>query len=183
MPAVAKTPFLKPMPLPSLDGPVPQMTVVASPEKGDKLVSVKYLNPEGKCAHEPGSLTVTSRRANYIGEDWRQMSGTLEDAVQAANHLAYFRDDDWFQKNEKGVASVAILDAGKGVYQLLRNRYTEGLGDGMDAIITMPIDRVSQKDADISYPTGWTAPETRVRLNDPRVVAVVGTDVWVRRDQ
>jgi hypothetical protein len=80
--------------------------------------------------------------------------------------------------------SVAILDAGNGVWNLARMKYTEGFGDGMDAIISMPIDKVvGESTSDVSIPYGFMngvdfdhPDKVRVRFDDGRVAALVGVD-------
>ena len=78
--------------------------------------------------------------------------------------------------------SVAVLEAADG-WRLLPVAYSEGMGDGMDAIISMPIDRVGASVSDVSVPYdynhghGFDIPSrVQVRFDDPRVVALVGVD-------
>src|SRR5690606_7859007 len=79
-------------------------------------------------------------------------------------------------------SSVAVLDAGRGVWNLIPIKYTEGLGDGMDAIISIPIDaEVTASGSEVSVPfganggRGFDSPDkVQVRFDDPRVAALVG---------
>jgi hypothetical protein len=180
-----KLPFAPVTGLPSKAGPAPAVVEVPwqhEPSTDGPLATVRYF---GNDTHgDPHQLTVKGY-GDAGGEWWVQLTGTLDDAVRAARDFAVVEGfDDLPEQGEYGRTSVAVLDAGKGVWQLHRLMYRDGMGDGMDAQISMPIDTaVTKAGSHVSVPFGndpafgfQQADRVEVRFDDPRVKAVVGVD-------
>lgn len=182
-----RLPFVPVTPLGPKVGPSPELEYVPSgeePANDSGLVSVRYHGVESD-RHGDVSTRFTVRNDNAnAGEYWQQLTGSFDDAVNAARGLAVV---EGFEDNPAQGAyartSVAILDAGNGVYQLLPMKYPDGMGDGMDPIISMPIDAVPASSSSVSVPYGRygkrvfdTPTRIEVRFDDPRVMALVGVD-------
>lgn len=118
------------------------------------------------------------------GERWSALNGSFDDAVRAARHLAMVDGyADLPQAGRYARTSVAVLDAGEGRWLLHRMSFPEGMRDGMDAIISMPVDRIPASRSDLGVPYGrWGArpfdvpDRITVRFDDDRVAALVGVD-------
>jgi hypothetical protein len=147
------------------------------------LVSVRY---RGRDTHgTPHQLTVSDTPGGAPGCYWMQVKGSFDDAVRAARAFAIEEGD---VEDPAAVtfarSSVAILAHGVGRWDLQRMMFTDGMDDGMDPIISMPIeDRVRASKSQVSVPYGdnggwgFDKPDTvTVRFNDPRVKALVGVD-------
>jgi hypothetical protein len=177
--------FVTPQPLPAVTGPTPTITPVPwqeTPADENGLVSVRYFGTTAD--GDRRQLTVRNQH-DFASEQWSSVSGSLTDAVRAARSLAVvegFSDDG--AAGVFGRSSVAVLEAGKGVWSLIPIKYTEGLGDGMDAVISIPIDTaVTATGSEVSVPFGAhgedgfdKADKVQVRFDDPRVAALVGVD-------
>ena len=153
----------------------PKMDRIDAPANDDNLVSVRYFGTERFGNHDHRrQATVTTDPPQWTGNDWYQVRGSLEDAVNAARDLSDFKSE------QTGLSSVTVLDAGTGVFQLGRNQFLDSPDDEMPAYISMPIDGVPAAKSDVSvpYPDSWGAPREAVRFNDSRVAAVVGQDHW-----
>ena len=157
-------------------GPVPATRLLGwdeGPTDTAGLVTVRYH------AVDDGRPTRFSVRNDpeFTGEQWYEVRGSMDDALRAARELAIaegFTDDP-----EAGVfarTSVAVLAAGEGAWHLSRMAYPEGLGDGLDAIISMPIDRFPAERSDVSVPFMGTPSRVGVRFDDDRVTALVGRE-------
>lgn len=184
-PVNPSSPFVPVTALPKADGPAPtaERLVRDAPRDDKGLVSIRYRGTD----HD-GSVHQRTVRNDpmFTGRDWHRVTGSLDDAVRAARELAIvdgFDDDP--ATGSFARTSVAVLDAGQGVYDLLPLAYPDGMGDGMDAIISMPIDAVvgeSTSQVSVAYGSmsgsGFDRPDkgVSVRFDDPRVAAVVGVD-------
>lgn len=168
-------------------GSAPQLRDVPYGEepRGDAgLVSVRYHGVETDRGGDHASRFTVRNDPTSTGEYWQQLTGSLDDAISAARELAVV--DGGVDEPATGVygrTSVAVLDAGDGVFQLLRMRYPDGPGDEMDPIISMPIDRVPASQSEVSLPYGpygkrqFDVPtRVEVRFDDARVKALVGVD-------
>jgi hypothetical protein len=182
-------PFVPVAPLAPAAGPAPtaeQLGWKDEPADTTGLVTVRYHGTE---TDRHGSFATRFSVRNDptgTGEPWYRVNGSLDDAIRAARDLAVL--DGWEEQPAQGHfarTSVAVLAAGQGVWNLSRMAFPEGLGDGMDAIISMPIDKVvAASTSDVSVPYGprsgrrdFDAPdEVMVRFDDPRVAALVGRD-------
>jgi hypothetical protein len=179
-------PFVVPSPLPAKTGEAPKLVDVPfgqEPKVDGSLVSVRYT---GHDSHgDLHRLTASDTPGGAPGSYWMQVSGSFDDAVRAARDFAIEEGDTEDPANGSFArSSVALLDAGKGVWQLQRMMYTDGMDDGMDPIISMPIDTaVTKQGSQVSVPFGDSeafgftkADRIDVRFNDPRVKALVGVD-------
>lgn len=177
-------PFITVAALPKSQGAAPKLTDVPygkEPANDAGLVSVRY---RGVDVHGARAQQTVRNDPTSTGEYWQQLSGSLEDAISAARELAVI--DGFTDEPAEGIygrTSVAVLDAGKGVFQLLRMQFPDGMGDGMDPIISMPIDLVPASGSEVSVPYGaaehhdFDRPDrVEVRFDDPRVKALVGVD-------
>ncbi len=165
-------------------GDAPKLEMVdwrSEPTDTKGLVSVRYHGTD-ESGHRRQRTVTNAPFAN--GEPWYEVAGTLDDAVRAAREVAVSEgyDDD----PANGVyarSSAVVLAAREGAWHVQRLTFPEGMGDGMDALISMPIDVVDRRQSDVSVPYGaWGArgfdvpDRIGVRINDPRVAAVVGVD-------
>jgi hypothetical protein len=179
-------PFVPVSPLPAKAGDAPKLVDVPfgqEPKTGSHLVSVRY---KGHDTHgDAHQLTVRDTADGGTGEYWYQVSGSFDDAVRAARDFALAEGEtENPAAGEFARSSVAVLDAGNGVWQLQRMMYLDGMGDGMDPIISMPIDAaVTKEGSSVSVPFGddpafgfTKADSVSVRFDDPRVKALVGVD-------
>ncbi|MCB0877734.1 MAG: hypothetical protein KDC46_01970 [Thermoleophilia bacterium] len=177
-------PFVKAQPLPAATGPAPDAPMLDwkdEPADTDGLVTVRY---HGHEVDKHGSFATRFSVRNDTREPWYRVTGSLDDAVQAARKLAVSEGDTEDPAAGRFArTSVAVLGAGQGVWHLSQLHYYEGMGDGMDAIISMPIDRVPESGSQVSVPYGAygargfdTPDKVMVRFDDPRVAAVVGVD-------
>lgn len=175
-------PFVTVTALPTKAGAAPKLTELRTHVPNDDgLVSVRYIGHDKR-----GAIQRTVRNhPEFASEPWYQVTGPFDSAVRAARELAVVEGfDDFPSAGKFARTSVAILDAGEGVWNLARMKYTEGFGDGMDAIISMPIDKVvGESTSEVSIPYGFMngvdfdTPDTvRVRFDDARVAALVGVD-------
>lgn len=167
-------PALKPVPLPDLSGvatPKFDWNNTVSPER---TISVTYRDP---ATGERMTRTAGPRFGDF--GDSCDVKGTFLEAVKAAQSFAAFGEDTG--NNEKWLSSTSIFQAKEGVYTLVRNMFLEGMGDGMEPRISMPIDPVVDSEVGNSIPwTGKNAPTATVRINNPDILAVVGQNVWVQ---
>jgi hypothetical protein len=187
-PANPSLPFIAVTSLPKATGAAPKLETVDWQQRPDNekgLVSIRYKGTDNTKYHDAHQLTVRNN-PQFTGEDWYQVTGSFDDAVRAARDLAKI---DGYEDNPAtghfARTSVAIIDAGKDAWQMLRLQFPDGMGDGMDAIISMPIDAaVGESTSDVSIPYGYMnradfeRPDkgVSVRFDDPRVKAVVGVD-------
>lgn len=185
-PATAN-PFITVQPLPAPTGPAPAVTDVdwrSEPADTRGLVTVRYFGTE---TDKHGSFPVRFSVRNdptFSNEPWFAVQGSLDDAIRAARDLAIVEGgDDRPADGQLARTSVAVLAAGEGAWHLSRMNFPEGAGDGMDAIISMPIDRISERASVVSVPYGRygarsfdTPTKVQVRFDDPRVAALVGVD-------
>ena len=176
-------PFVNVQPLAADARPLPAIELVGwneHPDEPTALVSVRYFGTTAD--HDKRQLTVHNDH-EFTNESWSRVRGSFEDAVRAARHLAV--NEGFTDAPEQGVygrSSVAVLDAGAGIWNLIPVKYTEGLGDGMDAVISMPIDaEVTASGSEVSVPyaaygeDGFDKPDrVQVRFDDARVAALVG---------
>jgi hypothetical protein len=179
-------PFVSVTALPGTTGEAPKLVDVPfgkEPKTSGSLVSVRYT---GRDTHgTTHQLTVSDTPGGAPGCYWMQVTGSFDDAVHAARGFAIEEGD---VEDPAAVtfarSSVAVLDAGKGVWDLQRVMFTDGMGDGMDPIVSMPIEevvRASKSQVSVPYGdnSGWgfDKPDlVKVRFNDPRVKALVGVD-------
>lgn len=173
--------FVKVQPLPTRSGtaPTPQLVDWKDvPADDSGLVTVRYRGVDD----HGGARQVTVRNTtDFTGAEWFSVQGSFDDAVSAARTLAV-REGHVEEPFRFARTSVAVLEAADG-WRLLPVAYSEGMGDGMDAIISMPIDRVGASVSDVSVPYdynhghGFDIPSrVQIRFDDPRVVALVGVD-------
>ena len=178
--------FVTVKPLPAATGPAPTITPIPwnepSPDNESGLVSVKYFGTTSD--GDKRQFTVRNDH-EFASEQWSEVKGSFDDAVRAARTLAVvegFTDDG--AKGVFGRSSVAVLEAKQGTWNLIPIKYTEGLGDGMDAVISIPIDpAVTASGSEVSVPFGAfgedgfdKADKVQVRFDDARVAALVGVD-------
>ena len=173
--------FVKVQPLPTQSGtaPTPQLVDWKDvPANDSGLVTVRY---RGVDEHGGARVVTVRNTTDFTGAEWYSVQGSFDDAVSAARTLAV-REGDVEQPGHYARTSVAVLEAADG-WRLLPVAYSEGMGDGMDAIISMPIDRVGASESDVSVPYdanhghGFDIPsQVQVRFDDPRVAALVGVD-------
>lgn len=181
-------PFVPVTPLPKATGPAPKLVELdwkRTPENEDGLVSIRWKGTDNSRRQDVHQVTKRNH-PEFAAEPWYQVQGSFDDAVRAARELAVV--DGYEDKPQTGNfarTSVAVLAADEGAWNLTRLKYTEGFGDGMDAIISMPIDPVvGESTSDVSIPYGYMngvdfeRPDkgVAVRFDDPRVAAVVGVD-------
>ena len=180
-------PFVNVQPLGAKDTPAPEMTMVDwrnEPADTKGLVTVRYHGHETD-RHGTDATRFSVRNDPFSsGEPWYEVRGPIEDAVRAARDLAVA--EGYEEDPAAGTfarSSVAVLGVGDGVWHLSALRYPEGMGDGMDALISMPIDLVPASQSDVSVPYGQygkrgfdTPDKVMVRFDDPRVAALVGVD-------
>ena len=182
--APAASPFLSVTALAPKAGPAPATTMVdwrEEPSDTKGLVSVRYHGTD-EFGHRRQRTVTNDPFSN--GEPWYEVVGTLDDAVRAAREVAVA--DGYDEDPAAGVyarSSAVVLAAREGAWHVQRLTFPEGMGDGMDALISMPIDIVDRRKSDVSVPYGaWGArgfdvpDRIGVRINDPRVAAVVGVD-------
>jgi hypothetical protein len=174
--------------LPKATGTAPKLETVSwdqRPDGEEGLVSIRYKGTDNTKYHDVHQVTVRNNPF-ATGEDWYQLTGSFDDAVRAARDLAKI---DGYEDNPAtghfARTSVAILDAGKGAWQMLRLQYPDSVDDDMPAIFSMPIDpQVGEATSDVSIPYGYMNgvdfehPDkgVAVRFDDKRVAAVVGVD-------
>lgn len=174
-PADPTAPFTNVAALPAKAGAAPAVRTLGwdeGPADTAGLVSVRY-----DVFQFGTSMQLTVRNDDLPSEPWYEVRGTLRDAVRAARELAVvegFEDDP--KQGSYARTSVAVLDAGNGAWHLSRMSYLFGAGDEMDAIISMPVDRIPGGASQVSVPFGVTPERVTVRFDDPRVAALVGVD-------
>ena len=187
-PANPSLPFVKVTSLPKSTGAAPKLETLKwseRPENEKGLVSIRYKGTDNTKYHDTHQVTVRNNPF-ATGEDWYQLKGSFDDAVRAARDLAKI---DGYEDNPAtghfARTSVAILDAGKGAWQMLRLQFPDSVDDDMPAVISMPIDpQVGEATSDVSLPYGYMMgvdfehPDkgVAVRFDDARVAAVVGVD-------
>jgi hypothetical protein len=165
------------------NAPVPvELDWQHEPSDTTGLVTVRYHGlVVDRHASDRAQLSVRNDQ-NGTGEPWYAVSGSIDDAIAAARELAVVEGfDDDPQAGTYARTSVAVLDAGAGTWHLARMQFSDGMGDGMDALISMPIDRVPAAVSQVSVPYGShgagrfdTPDKVMVRFDDPRVAALVG---------
>lgn len=176
-------PFVPVVALPAKEGPAPTLHDVHwrdQPGNDVGLVSVRY---RGTVDGDPTRFTVRND-PTFARREWHEVRGTLDDAIRAARELAVTEGfEEVPAEGYFGRTSVAVLEAARGAWHLTRMQYTEGMGDGMDARISMPIDRVPASASQVSVPYGkyghrtFDVPDAvQVRFDDDRVAALVGVD-------
>ncbi|MCW2922858.1 MAG: hypothetical protein JWM98_262 [Thermoleophilia bacterium] len=175
-------PFVVATPLPAATGSAPKLVDIDwkhQPDADAGLVTVRYqgTDPAGRTSQFSVRNHPTS-----TGESWYGVKGTLRDAVRAARDLAV-TDGNTEAPGNFARTSVAVMSANDGSFLLERMMYPDGMGDGMDPIISMPIDHVPASQSDVSVPYGdlgkrpFDVPsKVSVRFDDPRVIALVGVD-------
>lgn len=178
--------FVRVQPLPAKAGAAPKLETVPwqqRPADEEGLVSIRY---RGTDSHEVDHQVTVRNNPFATGEDWYQVTGSFDDAVRAARELALIDGyEDEPARGNYARTSVAVLDAGKGVWQMLRLQFPDSVDDDMPAVISMPIDpAVAESTSQVSIPYGYgrgadfDRPNkgVSVRFDDPRVAAVVGVD-------
>ena len=177
--------FVTVQPLPAATGPVPTITPMPwdqTPENESGLVSVRYFGTTSD--GDKRRFTVRNDH-EFVSEEWSQVTGSFDDAVAAARTLAVV--EGFTDNGAAGVfgrTSVAVLEAEQGTWNLMPIKFTEGMGDGMDAVISIPIDpAVTATGSEVSVPFGAygedgfdKADKVQVRFDDARVAALVGVD-------
>ena len=117
-------------------------------------------------------------------EPWFAVTGSLNEAIRSARDLAMREGYDADPAGGRYArTSVAVLAPAEGVYHPARMMYPEGLGDGTDASVSMPIDQVPEVISEESVPFGTqggrgfdTPDKVVVRFDIPRLKAPVGVD-------
>ncbi len=150
------------------------------PADTEGLVTVRY---RGTADGAKSQFSVRNDPTS-TGEPWYEVTGAFDDALRAARDLAIV--DGYTEDPTNGHfarTSVAVLEAGEGVWHLSRMMYPDGMGDGMDPIISMPVDCIPASFSDVSVPFGDngkrpfdTPDDVSVRFDDARVKALVGRE-------
>ena len=184
--ATATAPFTTVTALPTKTGAAPTVRPLGwdeVPAEQGSLVSIRYRGTD----HDGSVHQRTVRNDHeFTSPQWFEVRGGFDAAVRAARDLAIVEGyDDTPSTGNFARTSVAVLDAGKGAFHLVPLAFSEGFGDGMDAIISIPIDAVvGESTSQVSLPYGYMSgadfdrPDrgVSVRFDDPRVAAVVGVD-------